>query len=430
MSGLGIGIDTGGTCTDAVIYRFEDKEILASTKTHTTHDDLARGIRRALERLPKDLAQQAEVVALSTTLATNACVENKGGRAKVAMFGAHRENVEHYGSDYGFERGDGILFVDSKTRPSGKIVEMPDWDDFAAEVKDYFKDCDAAGVVEMYANKTGGVLENRAREIIKEAFDIPVVCGNELFAEKNIIKRGANTLLNARLISIIEEFTEAVRKSLKDLGIKAPFVIVRSDGSLMSEKFAKTHPIETLLCGPVASVKGAVELAGDMDSMVIDIGGTTTDIALVKNHQPKNADGGVRIGRWNTFVKGLFVDTFGLGGDSGVTFDDDYRIILEDQRVIPLCMTAHRYPAVLDTLEKIAKKTAPTRNPKDDIFLGEKVIAESAGYSDLEKRIATALLDHPMSLEELSIACGQSILHTHLERLVRESVIIRCGITP
>ena len=90
---IGIGIDTGGTCTDAVIYQFDQKQILASAKTATTKEDLAEGIGNVLDLLPSDLIRQAEVIALSTTLATNACVENKGGRAKLVFFGDRKSVV-------------------------------------------------------------------------------------------------------------------------------------------------------------------------------------------------------------------------------------------------------------------------------------------------------------------------------------------------
>ena len=84
---IGIGIDTGGTYTDAVIYDFERKKILASAKSLTTKDDLSRGILGAIDGLDSDLLQKAEVISLSTTLATIACVEDKGGHAKLIFFG-------------------------------------------------------------------------------------------------------------------------------------------------------------------------------------------------------------------------------------------------------------------------------------------------------------------------------------------------------
>lgn len=170
---IGIGIDTGGTCTDAVVYRFEDKSILATAKTPTTHGELHVGIGEALDRLPRDLVDQSEVIALSTTLATNACVENKGGRARLIFFGVTRDKVKRVAADYGLTLDDTVIFIDCKTRPSGEIVEEPDWDEFEENVHEWLDDWDAVGIVEMYAKKTGAVHEKRAQEIIEREIGIP-----------------------------------------------------------------------------------------------------------------------------------------------------------------------------------------------------------------------------------------------------------------
>lgn len=189
---IGIGIDTGGTCTDAVVYRREDKTILASAKAPTTKEDLSIGIGAALDSLPKELVAAAELIALSTTLATNACVENKGARAKLIFFGVQKENVQRVGKEYGLTVDETLLFVPSRTRPSGEIVEPPDWDAFSRALADFLSDSAAVGVVELYAHKTGGVLEKKAEELIRKAKDIPVVCGHKLVSESNIIRRGAH----------------------------------------------------------------------------------------------------------------------------------------------------------------------------------------------------------------------------------------------
>ncbi len=427
---IGIGIDTGGTCTDAVVYHFADKKILAYAKTHTTKDDLSRGIGRALDRLPLELVEQAEVIALSTTLATNACVENKGGRAKLVMFGAAPAVVQKHGETYGLSLDDSLLMVDSQTRTSGEIVNPPDWDEFSKKIETEFSAYESAGVVEMFAKKTGAVLEIEARKRIQEVFPIPVVCGNELFSEYNIVKRGASTLLNARLISIIAEFTKAVKIALKQRNIKAPFVIVRSDGSLMTEKFAKTRPIETLLCGPVASVMGAAELSNTPNCMVVDMGGTTTDIAFVKDGEAKKVAGGVHIGKWNTFVKGLFVDTFGLGGDSGVVVTDHLEIALEAEKVMPLSMTASRYPGLLPRLKRMAEQMSYLPKTKDEIYLAVRNIQDNGNYTPREQQIAAAFYQDPKSLDDGRLIVGDVILSSQIERLVREGVLIRCGVTP
>ncbi|MGN0659677.1 MAG: hydantoinase/oxoprolinase family protein [Emergencia sp.] len=427
---IGIGIDTGGTCTDAVIYQFRERKVLACAKTNTTKEDLSKGIARALSKLPQDLVRQAEIIALSTTLATNACVENKGGRGKLILFGVNPDNVKRSGEDYGLTADDSLIFIDSRTKPNGEIVRQPDWEDFRRRIREQLQGCEAAGVVEMFARKSGAVLEKKARDIIGEYFDIPVVCGHELFAENNIIKRGASVLLNARLISIIGEFTAAVKKALAELEISAPFVIVRSDGSLMTEAFARKNPIETLLCGPVASVMGAVTLTSEQNCMVVDVGGTTTDIAFVKNGIPQTVEKGVKIGGFDTFVKGLFVDTFGLGGDSGVTVDEAHRICLQAERVMPVSMAASAWPRLREVLQKAASDRSLTLSRKEEIYLGLRDISESSGYTDEEKALAAVFLQNPLTLDEAGRQLGRTIFHSQLDRLIREGILIRCGFTP
>ncbi|OFV71052.1 hydantoinase/oxoprolinase family protein [Acetobacterium wieringae] len=426
---IGIGIDTGGTCTDVVAYNFENESIIAYGKTLTTKEDLSIGIGKALDKLPRECVEQAEVIALSTTLATNACVENKGGRAKLVLFGIEKETVSKVGENYGLTMDDSLYFIGSKTKPTGKIVEAPDWDAFEEKLNENFESCDAVGIVEMYAKKTGAQFEKKAHKMIKDSLNIPSVCGYELFSENNIVKRGASAMLNARLIPVIEEFLSSVEKALAERKIEAPFVIVRSDGSLMTEKFTATRPVETLLCGPVASVMGAVQLSREENAMIIDMGGTTTDIAFVKEGTPQRVKTGVRIGKWDTFVKGLFVDTFGLGGDSGVIINDG-KLMLENEKVMPLCIAAKKYPELVNYLDKENQSRALHRNQQKDIYLGLKDISERSGYSHQEKEIAANLYHNPMSLAALGKKMETIILLSQIERMVREGVLIRCGVTP
>lgn len=436
---IGIGIDTGGTCTDAVVYRFEDKKIMATAKTPTTHGELWVGIGNVIDQLPVDLLGKAEVIALSTTLATNACVEGKGGRAKLFFFGVTKENIQRVAGDYGLTVDDSIIFVDCKTRPSGEIVEEPDWKWFEDNVHEWLDDTDAVGIVEMYANKSGAVHEKKAAEIIERKIGIPVVCGYSLFSENNIVKRGATALLNARLIFVINTFLNAVKRALDERNIKAPFVIVRSDGSLMTGKFTATRPVETLLCGPVASVMGATELTDEHNSVIVDIGGTTTDVAFVKGGSPMRAENGIRIGNWNTFVQGLFVDTFGLGGDSGVIVSegqtvngvpmDEGKLIVEDSKVMPLCMAAVYYPSITKLLQREYDSRSYINSSQKNIYVRLRDISQNDYYTDKEKYLAN-LFTEPASLEMVKAATGETVLEHHIERLIFEGVLIRCGVTP
>ncbi|MDF2614616.1 MAG: dihydropyrimidinase [Clostridia bacterium] len=426
---IGIGIDTGGTYTDAVIYNFEKQCILGSAKALTTKDNLSIGIGNALDNLPKEMIGKAEVVSLSTTLATNACVENKGGRAKLLFFGADKEVVEKVGDKYGLPPISDICFEDSASSFSGQIIKEPDWDAFTNHLDERFKGYDAVGIVEMNAFHTGAGFEIKAKELLSKNLDIPAVCGHELFSDLNVVQRGSSTLLNARLIPIIKAFLRAVKEALSCRGISAPIVIVRSDGSLMSEQFASVRPVETLLCGPAASVIGAIALTNENNSIIVDMGGTTTDIALVKEGIPVKVKEGINIGKWKTFVKGLCIDTFGLGGDSAVRYKGG-RMFLDTNRVVPLAIIASEYPQVVIRLKELIASNHTHDHYLHEFLVLTKDISSSPYYTEDEKVLCEALKDGPLIYADAAEKSGHSIYSLKTARLEKEGIIMRCGLTP
>jgi len=434
---LGIGIDTGGTYTDAVIYDFDSRAILGSAKSLTTKNDLTIGILGAIDGLPAHLAQQAALISLSTTLATNACVEGRGGQAKLIFFGGDAKLIDDVGGNYGLPPASDMYIQESFTQFSGEMEREPDWDLFRSQLASGFDHLDGVGIVEMNAIRNGGFVEKKAKAIFQEAFsqegagrDIPVVCGHELFSVLNSLQRGSSTLLNARLFPIIKEFLTAVKKALAIRHINAPLVIVRSDGSLMSEAFASVRPVETLLCGPAASAIGGTQLTPN--SVIVDMGGTTTDIAFVTDGAPVTVTDGVSIGGWKTFVDGLYVKTFGLGGDSAIHYDGAKidKLQLEAYRVIPLCVAAQEYPQIIDNLKALELR-------RHGSFLYEhymriKDISDNARYSAEEKAFCEALAAGPLILTDAAAAIGKDIytLSRSVERLIKDGIVQICGLTP
>jgi len=426
---IGLGIDTGGTCTDGVLYDLDTKEILASAKTPTTREDLSLGIDNVLALLPARLLAQAETVGLSTTLATNACVEGKGGRSKLIFIGMDKETVERTGKNYGLPMDDTLLYIPCKKTLRGEILEAPDWQQVEAQLAETLQDCQAVGIVELYAKGNGAALEKEVRKIT-EKLGIPTVCGYEISQEGNVIGRGASALLNARLISVIAEFLQAVKTSMTKRGITAPVRIVRSDGSLMNEEMARIRPIETILSGPAASVIGAAELHQVTDGIMIDMGGTTTDISLIRDSLPVRSEKGISVGGWKIFVNGLYVDTFGLGGDSEVLFASERDITLGSCRVMPLCMAASYYPGILDILRDDLAAKVKRNSWRKNIYVGLKDISNNTSYSDFERQLAGIFYQNPLSLAGLEEKHDISLMPGSLSRLISEGVLIRCGVTP
>lgn len=426
----GIGIDTGGTYTDAVIFDFVDRKILSSAKSLTTKSDLSVGIKKALDGLNSDNLDKVDIVALSTTLATNACVENKGGRAKLLFIGVDRGVIQRLGGISGLTDIDQIYFLDAETTITGEIIREPDWDTFLRDSRNWIADAEALGIVEVHAMKNGGVLEKKAKQLIREHYNIPSVCGYELFSDLNSIIRGSSVLLNGRLIPVLAEFLDSIKKALSERGINAPVAIVRSDGSLMSEEFTGVRPVETVLCGPAASVIGGMYMADVNNAVIADMGGTTTDIALVRDGRPVMAKGGINIGSWRTFVKGFFVETIGLGGDSAVRFDRTGLMYLDSVRVVPLCSAAAQYPSMVDRLRRLLQETVSHSRLAHEFYILVKDIENSTLHTPIEKDFCRALKNGPLILSDAAESIGMDIYSIDVSRLEREGIVIRSGLTP
>lgn len=429
---IGIGIDTGGTCTDAVIYDLETKEILATGKTLTTKSNLEIGIGKALDALPPELLKEAQSFSLSTTLATNACVENKGSRAKLLIIGTTPEMIrqlEEILTGYGISDISQLIALDAKAENLYSEPYDPDWEDLRRRVPELFSDCDAVGIVQTYPDANGGRFEMTALRLLREELTIPLTIAYEISQETDILKVCASTLLNARLIPLIAEFMEAVHNVMRERGLDVPLSIVRSDGTLMSEAMARTQPVETLLCGPAASVIGGCELAGEENAILVDMGGTTTDLALVRLNAPVVAKHGIMIGQYQTAIRGLDAQAVSLGGDTAVRFRDG-QIFLDTERIIPISILASQNASVLPAIRKLI--TWKTRHTRwiHEFFVLQKDISGKTGYTEYEQKICEILKEGPLITKDLVKAADSDIYHLGTERLEQEGVIIRSGLTP
>jgi N-methylhydantoinase A/oxoprolinase/acetone carboxylase beta subunit len=427
---IGIGIDTGGTCTDAVAYDFDTGTVLGKGKSLTTRENLSIGIGKALDMLPPEYIKEASLISLSTTLATNACVENKGSRAKLLIFGLTDEFIRRFDAEkiYGF-RYDSVRCVDTHGSADGLVIDEPDWDAVASEHGEWLKDADALAAAELYAIANGAPCEKRAKKLAEELYSLPLVCAGELTSDLDVLTRGATALLNARLLPIVREFIEAALSDFKARGCTAPVMVVRSDGSLMSANLSLSRPVETILSGPAASVLAGRSLSGSEDYLILDMGGTTTDVSVVLNGHPAMASEGIRIGGWRTHVKGVFVDTFALGGDSAVRIKGDGPAVFP-RRVMPLCAAAKRWPEIKSMLTGLLGQNRTSQFPIHEVFYLVREPSELKRYNAEELALIEALRKGPILLADLQETAGLSLYHLKSERLEAEGVVMRCGLTP
>jgi len=421
----GVGIDTGGTYTDAVVCDLETGHVLAAGKSPTTRQDLSLGIGRALDMLPAELLRQARVAALSTTLATNACVENRGGRARLVLMGATRKTLEWIGADkkYGLNYDD-VLCLDTKGSFDGTVVDHPDWPGVMEENDAFLSGAQSLAVAEMNATRNGGVCETAARDALGERYNVPIVLASELVGGLNMMERGATGLLNARLLPVVDQFMKAVRAAFEARGLTAPRMIVRSDGSLMGEDMAKKRPVETILSGPAASVMGSRALAECENCLIVDMGGTTTDVSIVRGGEPFMS-GGIRIGGWRTQVKGVFIDTFGLGGDTRLYMEGG-ALKLDSRRVEPICAAAARWPSVRDQLAQLLTQSRAHTRPLHEFLYLVHAPEHPEEYTPQERALMELLADGPQMIG----GAAMDMYDMGSERLEREGLVMRCGLTP
>ncbi len=420
-----IGIDTGGTYTDIVLYDYSAKSVLAKGKTLTTKEDLSIGIKNALDLLPEDLLKKAELLSLSTTLATNACVEHKGGRAKLILMGTTRRVLEWIDAKntYGLNHDD-VLCLDTQNSFDGRVVNHPDWESIMHEHKDWFNEAQAFATAEVNAPRNGAVCEKKALEDITATYDVPFVAAYEFAQDLNVMERGATALLNARLLPVIEEFMRSVKSALEQKGLDIKTMIVRSDGSLMTDKIAHTKPVKTILSGPAASVIGAMGLVDCEQSLIVDIGGTTTDISIVENHRPVMTNS-IEIGGWKTQISGVYIDTFGLGGDSRI-YVKDAKINLDNRRVQPLCVLSSYYPDVVKSLQKLIDSERVSLSPLHEFLYLVRTPSDLSTYTEHERDIINRLSVSPIMFGDNYV----DMYNLKIKRLEDEGVIMRAGLTP
>jgi len=425
-----LGIDTGGTYTDAVLWA-EGAGVIAKAKSLTTRHDLAVGISGAVDAvLGKAAVPPAAIklASMSTTLATNALVEGQGGRVALVMIGFGPSDLERDGLKPALG-SDPVVFCPGGHDVHGNAQPL-DLSPLRELLPELGKTVSGFAVCAYFATRNPAH-ENEAREIIRSATGLPVTASHELTSKLGGPRRALTTLLNARLISMIDRLVAATEGFLAGRGIDAPLMVVRGDGALVSAAFARARPIETILSGPAASLVGARHMTGLDDAIVSDIGGTTTDVAVLDQGRPRLDPDGATVGGFRTMVEAVAMRTFGLGGDSEVSLEDGGlvpRIQLGPRRLVPLSLGAVRHEeAVRETLERQLR--APNPGRMDGRFAFRTGVPErlAAGLTAAEQKLYDMIDSEPRPLDRLLASTAQAAT---LARLVSRGLVHIAGFTP
>lgn len=420
-----LGIDTGGTYTDAALLD-DDLAVRSTAKALTDRDDLLGSVTAAARKvLTGSVAEQVGLVSLSTTLATNALVEHQGARVCLVLIGYPTETLGRAGLREALG-SDPVVFIEGGHNPFGETQATLELESARNAVLEHAARVSAFAVSGYFAVRNPEH-ERQVAALIHEMTNLPVSCGHELSSNLDAPRRALTTLLNARLIPMLQDLILAVRAMLAAEGVNAPLMVVKGDGSLVRDEVALAHPVETILSGPAASVVGARHLARARDVVVADMGGTTTDIAVLNDGSPVLDPDGACVGGWRTMVEAIQVHTFGLGGDSEIHFDVRGEGPVGPRRVVPLCLLAQQHPEVLVLLREEWESPSIRTHPACFVMRRKRLPTTTDTLSRNQRRVLERLGERPVELRELF---RDQTLERPLEKLVERGMVVIGGLTP
>jgi len=415
-----LGVDAGGTYTDAVVVRDSDGEVVESSKALTTYPDPLEGIKNAIDKIDPGYLKDIRLVSVSTTLSTNTILESTGFPVGLIMVGDYvipeRLPTEYWIAVSGGHNSDGEEL---------KVLDLDSVEKFASRVKDKV----SAFAVSSYFSNRNPEHELAVKIAIKELTGHPVVCGHELSQDLGAYERAITAFLNAQLIPITHKFIQSIIEEFEIRGINANLLMLKCDGSVVGIEEALEKPIETIFSGPAASLVGASHLSRLNTCAVIDVGGTSTDVAMMQSGLPQLSNSGAVVGGWQTRVKAIRMETSATGGDSHVWVKGD-RVHVGPRRVIPICRASAIYPGFRDKLKhnKVAKGYLC-----ENIQLTKFFVRTSFRPIELkvgEKEIYRQIGNEPVSFGDLLVALKKRPSPSMLDSLIQKRLIQAIGFTP
>lgn len=305
-----LGIDVGGTFTDAVLL--DKQQVLAQAKVPTTYDDVLQCLLAALDAvLPQvaNAAQRLQRVVISSTIVTNALTEHKLEPVFLAVITGPGMNIKgHVPVEPYYLSG----YVDHR----GKITAQIDW----SKHRDLLnkKGSGSCAVSGKFAVRDPQ-LEFQVEHELKKCGYKKIFLGSELSGELNFVRRTNSAYFAAQVYELFKKFSQRIARALVERQISAPVHILKADGGTLPLEVALEQPVEAVFTGPAASVLGIEALAApSVNSISLDVGGTTTDIAFWERGLPLMAKRGAFINGYPTAVRSFHMRSIGIGGDSRV----------------------------------------------------------------------------------------------------------------
>lgn len=424
-----IGIDTGGTYTDAVIIDLIQGKVLASAKALTTKGNLAHGISEAMSQVVGQIPEAIEYirfVSLSTTLCTNALVEGHGSSLGVVLVGFDEDMVGRTQLNAAIPDAK-VVRINGGHFFSGMEANPLDEKALKIALSSELSKVSAFAVASHYSTRNPEH-ERRVQSIIANATDMPVTASCDLSSALDAPKRALTACFNARIISMIYQLEQSVTETMQSLGLNVPIMIVKGDGAVSHIHIVRDKPIETILSGPAASVIGARFLTGLEDFIISDIGGTTTDVATVINGWPALNEKGSMVGEYRTLTRAIDMKTIGLGGDSQITLGglNGFQLQLASHKVIPISLLANKWPHIEQSLDAALGESSGMATSLQ--YIVKPTANINKNLSELDRAFIDSLPEnYPVAFSDCVNGAGN---RTRIKRLIEYGLIQMSGLTP
>jgi N-methylhydantoinase A/oxoprolinase/acetone carboxylase beta subunit len=324
--GLRIGVDVGGTNTDAVLM--DNRTVVAKLKTPTT-EDVTDGITTAIASVLEQSGTGTDSISsvmIGTTHFTNAIVERRHlqpvGVIRIGLPAtAALPPMIGWPEDLVTEIGGASYLIHGGYEFDGRPIAPLDRDAIRQAAEEMRQRGITAVAISAVFSPVNPDQEDIAAQIVAEVIPDAVISRSNEIGRIGLLERENAAILNASLGQLAATTLGGFERAIADLGIEAPLYLTQNDGTLMVAAFARSYPVLTIASGPTNSMRGAAFLSGLTDAVVVDIGGTTSDVGMLTHGFPREASVAVEVGGVRTNFRMPDVYSLGLGGGSHVDLD-------------------------------------------------------------------------------------------------------------
>ena len=416
-----LGIDTGGTYTDAVIVKKDSNEVMSKAKSFTTHDDLTKGISQCINMLQIDKPSDISEIHISTTLAVNSILERKF--EKIGLLQIDKAIAECPPANY-------VMTINDPFAGNRKLMGMEKLPEILDIRKTFTGNVDYI-VVTSPAGTEAKWIEHQIAERVRRDADVEVFCAADYSSAEDYTERTITSMLKLYLLPVVDQWIKSVEAIIMEKGINAQLRIMNAMGKLISCDEARKNPLSTMFSGLAASVIGGLGLTDIRNFLLIDIGGTSSDITRIIDRQFQEVKEWTKIGEFSIRERTMDVQTFGIGGDSHIRITPLGNVIAGPKKAIPICIMTSKYPYLLDELEQCKRPDNYEMLTVQDVdcFIGVKDHSQ-VDITEAEREIVEYLVDAPHNVFAIADHFDRDPDALHLDDLIRKGVLRVISVTP